>query len=211
MSISLSQILLQPRQTTSDWLIVQSKHLSDLGKLQSAHSLLIYGALEARNAIEQIYFEILKLVHDGEMTIEFYEKCRKSRSGYLEAIAKAEPKYRKIFMFSSAVLEVENAPFKGIIWNIKTLKNFWNALSDYCHTQGSVEQTLNSQEWVETGYKLIDETYIYFEKNMKGGATALLKPSKMTPEGREIWERFDRDEIDENGVKDELRKSGKSK
>ena len=203
---SLSRLLTQPRQCSSDWLVIRAKQLADAGRRYSAHNLLIYGALEARNAIEQIWFEILSLVHEGEMTVDYFLKCRKTSDGFLAAIQRAEPRYRKIFTFTKLALEIDTtAQFRGIVWDLRILKRQWHDLSDYCHTQGAASPTLDSKEWVDKGYRLIDETHEYFRKQMTGGATALLKPSAMTPSARAVWERYEQGELSEVAVSEALR------
>jgi hypothetical protein len=205
MPLSLSRLLLKPRECASDWLIIQAYELACAGQRYSSHSLLVFSCLETRNAIEQLWFEILTLVHDGEMSEDYFHQCRKRSDGFLAAIGQAEPKYRQLSRFSSLVMEVDSkAPYRGIAWDLGKLKRIWHALSDYCHAHGHPAPTIQSTEWVQKGYGLVEEAYKHFQEQMTGGATALMKPQSMTPSTRIVWESFIEGKLSEAEVKVQL-------
>lgn len=197
----LEDTLSRKRQCQADWLILQARDIADLARQTSNPSLLVYSCLEARNAIEQLWFELLMVIHGGSMAHTLFDQCRKRRDGFLAAIHEAEPKYRLLAQFAALCLQVDaKAPFKVIVWDLKRLKKLWQSLSGYCHTQASQSETLDDSRWFSEGLFLIDETFKYFESQMTQGATALMSPDSMIPEARIIWEDFSAHQIDEEQV-----------
>ncbi|MEO6291590.1 MAG: hypothetical protein ABIO88_03115 [Burkholderiaceae bacterium] len=145
------------------------------------------------------------------MREDYFFQCRKRSDGFLAAIGQAEPKYRQLSRFSSLVLEVDSkAPYRGIAWDLGKLKKIWHALSDYCHAHGHPTPTIHSTEWVQKGFGLVEETYEYFQRQMIGGATALMKPENMTPTTREVWMKFLEGTLSEDDVKVRLLSSSPS-
>ena len=206
MSATLEEILLRPRQCAADWLVIHSRDLAAAAKQSGSATLLVFACLEARNAIEQLWFELLMLIHGGAMDRELFEKCRRRRDGFLAAIGEAEPRYRRLSRFTAVAMNLDShAPCEGIAWDLGRLKRLWQSLSNYCHAQAHPAATLSDPEWIATGYALIDEVFAYFEQEMSGGATAMLRPDDMTPEARMIWEDFAAKRIDEEQVRIRLR------
>ena len=202
----INSLLLEPRQCQSDWLILQAKKLSDAAKHTNSTTLMIFSCLETRNAIEQLWFEILLIVHGEGLTEEYFLKCRKRRDGYLAAINETAPQYRKLSAFSTLVLAADNkAPYRGIAWDLAKLKKYWQQLGDYCHAQGHSSFTLDSQEWMNKGVNLVDNTFNYFHCQMSGGATVIMRPENMTPDTHRIWEDYLSEVIDDVQVLTRLR------
>jgi hypothetical protein len=44
-------------------------------------NLLVFAALEARNAIEQLWADLLTIVYSGEMTKDLSDRCRRQPDG----------------------------------------------------------------------------------------------------------------------------------
>lgn len=209
---SLSRILIQPRHCSSDWLIAQARDLAEASRRYAASNLLIYGALEARNAIEQLYFEILLLLYDGQVPRHLFQDWRRRGNGFRNEIKRVEPHYRQLARFTQIALHLDSqSPFTAVAWDFATLTRLWHALSDYCHAQGHPVPTLDSTDWMSRGYGLVVETYEYFRQNMTGGVTALLKPSDMSPEARAVWERYRDNRITESQMREELMQVSKSR
>lgn len=202
----INLLLLEPRKCQSDWLILQAKKLSDAAKQTNSTTLMIFSCLETRNAIEQLWFEILLIVHGEGLTEEYFLKCRKRRDGYLAAINEAAPQYRKLSAFSTLVLAADSkATYRGIAWDLAKLKKYWQQLGDYCHAQGHSSVTLDSQEWMDKGVNLVDNTFNYFHSQMSGGATVIMHPENMTPHTHGIWEAYLSEVIDDAQVLTRLR------
>lgn len=202
----LLEVICRPRQCEADWLVVQAYDLALLAKEGFNSTLLIFACLEARNAIEQLWFELLMVIHEGEMSCVLFDKCRRRRDGYLASIKESEPLYRKLSSFTAIAINLDShAPFEGIAWDLKRLKRIWQSLSNYCHAQAHPAATLNDHDWVSMAYALVEELYEYLHHEMSQGATALLKPANMTPEARLVWEDFCSDKISEEQARFQLR------
>jgi hypothetical protein len=188
---SLDQLLLSPRICAADWLILQSHDLSSLARASGSTNLLVFSCLEARNAIEQLWFELLMVIQGGSMSKDLFEKCRSRRDGYLAAIGEAEPKYRLLAQFTALCMRLhQGAPCDVIVWDLGRLKKLWHALSGYCHAQAHPAATLDDPNWFVQGLSLVDEVFSYFKGEMSRGATGVMRPDKMTFEARMVWEEF---------------------
>jgi hypothetical protein len=130
---TLNDILTRERHWQPDWLILQAESLCRFAKEHNSPTALIYAALEARNAIEQLFFTIIWLCR-GSVDDQTLAQCKKS-DGLGQVLKRTEPDYRKMIQFAKICLSLErNAP-NIIEWDFKVLKRFWSALSDYCHFQ----------------------------------------------------------------------------
>ena len=70
----LIQLLLRPRGCAADWLVIHARDLAAIAEHRASSNLSIFACLEARNAIEQLWFEILVVLRSGEITLEFVEE-----------------------------------------------------------------------------------------------------------------------------------------
>jgi len=201
MTLSFNDVLNRPRQCSADWLIIQAKDLGLVAKDSKNSTALIFACLETRNAIEQLWFEILMLIHSGSMSREMFERCRRRKDGFYAEIRETEPEYRKLFIFTSLVMKQDRkAPTRGIPWDLGKLKKAWQKLSGYCHAQAHPAATIENEDWFESGLLLVNDTYNYFEISMSNGSTALIQPERMTGNTRDIWEDFRIDKITEEQV-----------
>ncbi len=195
----LAEILSRPRQCAADWLTIQARDLAVLARATQNPSLLVFACLEARNAIEQLWYELVMLIHGGTIARELYEKCRKRRDGFLAAIREAEPRYRQLSKFTALCMHLDaRAPSEGIAWDLGRLKNEWQSLSSYCHAPGHPISTIENPQWFSKGVALVHGVFDYFQQEMSRGASALLKPANMTPEAHMIWEDFAENRITED-------------
>src|SRR4051794_11101754 len=103
----VAKVLLRDRVCASDWLIIQAHDLAVLAAETRKATLLVYAALESRNAIEQLWFDILLILHRGELTMQFVEEVRRRRDGVLAAIRSAAPEYRKLVTFSALCMQLD--------------------------------------------------------------------------------------------------------
>jgi hypothetical protein len=197
----LEDTLCRKRICEADWLILQAREIAELARQTTNPTLLVFSCLEARNAIEQLWFELLMVIYGGSMERDIFNKCRKRRDGFLAAIHEAEPQYRLLAQFTALCIKLDaKATFKVIIWDLKRLKKLWQSLSSYCHAQASPIETLDDHNWFSEGLYLIEETFDYFRSQMSEGATTLLSPDRMISEARMIWEDFSAHRINEEQV-----------
>ncbi len=120
----LSTLLLRPRRCAADWLIIHARDVAALAERFSSANLLVLACLEARNSIEQLWFEILAVLHAGEITRDFLNDVRSRREGFLAAIRDAEPNYRKLVRYSALCMQLDSVrPVDIITWDLRKLKN----------------------------------------------------------------------------------------
>jgi hypothetical protein len=194
----VAKVLLRDRLCASDWLIIQAHDLAVLAAETRKATLLVYAALEARNAIEQLWFDILLILHRGEVTMQFVEEVRRRRDGVLAAIRSAAPEYRKLVTFSALCMQSDSRrPVDLIEWDIRRLKKWWHALSSYCHAQLEPVTTLNSDDWFDAGIVLVNEVFTYFRHHMSQGATGIIRVDDMNEAARLVWDEFVADVITE--------------
>jgi hypothetical protein len=203
---NLSQILSRPRRCAADWLIIQANSLAAVAESSANSTLLVFSCLEARNAIEQLWADLLTVVHGGAITKELFDRCRRQRDGFLAEIHRAEPKVYKLSRFATLCLQADpKLPFRPIVWNLSRLKRLWQSLSRYCHAQAASQDTLEDPVWFAKGISLVREAHNYFQAEMSGGATALMRRENMKPHTQLIWDDFAADRIDEEQVAIRLR------
>jgi hypothetical protein len=167
---------------------------------------LVYGALEARSAIEQLAFELVVLCRPTlGISMEDFDDCKKSL-GVFDVLRRFEPDYLKLAQFTKLCLGVDSEAPEIIVWDIRKLRRCWNDVSKYCHYQGIASETIasNLDAWLSKGVALIEEIFSYFAINMKGAQTDLLKKETMPPEVLQTWEEFRSEKIDVPTVKRRL-------
>jgi hypothetical protein len=158
----LLHVLLRPRQCAADWLIIHAQDLASVAERRASTNLLIFACLEARNAIEQLWAEILVVLRSGEISLEFIEEIRHRRDGFLAAIRDAEPNYRKLVRFSMLCMRLDSQrPVDIIPWDLGRLKTWWRELSSYCHAQAEPVTTLANPAWSAEGLRLVREAFEY--------------------------------------------------
>jgi hypothetical protein len=191
-------LLLQERMCSSDWLVIRGHNLALLANDLENNNLLILAALETRNAIEQLWFDILLVLHRGSIELDFVEGIRRRRDGFLGAIRQAAPEYRKLVRFSSMCMHLDSRkPVEIIAWDLRRLKKWWQRLSSYCHAQAEPINTLNNCAWRLAAIELIGEVFNYFKLEMTRGATGIMRIDDMKPNTRVIWDDFVAGAIDE--------------
>src|ERR1700731_3511247 len=104
----VAEVLLRERSCASDWMIIQANDLARLAAELGSSNLLVFAAVEARNAIEQLWFDILLVLHRGEVTLDFVDSVRRRRDGFLAAIRDATPNYRKLVRFSAMCMRLDS-------------------------------------------------------------------------------------------------------
>ena len=196
-----SKIFLEKRDCESDWFILRSKELVDIARKHKSLSALVYSAFEARNAVEQIWFELIEACYKGEIPQEILIECRKT-NGIFQVMQVTEPDYRKLMKFCSICRSIDTEMPVVIQWDLRKLRRFWNQLSNYCHSPMSAKDTYESPEWFKKGVLLVNEVYDYMSTEMKRagskGGTGRIDHKSMPEEVKQAWEAFKSDSISEN-------------
>lgn len=204
--LPLASVICRPRQCDCGWLAIQCRDLALIAEHDKNSNLLVYACLEARNAIEQLWFEIYILLKGGSMAKDEFERIKKRQDGWAAAIKEFEPQYRKLAQFAAITMKLDSrVPYNIVVWDFKKLVRIWNRLSEYCHAQGHLGPTIENKEWVSSGLNLVNEVYNYFSTQLRGAANGVLRPENMTPNARMVWEDFVSGAIDEGQVETRLR------
>ena len=202
---NFDEILIQEREWEPSWLILQSECLCRFAKEQNSPTALVYAALEARNAIEQLIFTLIWLCR-GTVDDETLAEC-KGADGLGQVLKRTEPDYRKMIRFAKICLSLERDAPNIIEWDLKVLKRYWSAVSDYCHFQhpAHVGKGKNLNVWLSKGVALVEKVFHYFESNMIRAHTANWQRESMPPEVLGAWEDFRDGRLNESDLKVRLR------
>lgn len=197
-------ILHRKRHCKADWLILQAKCLADEAEKNSNASALIYAALESRNSIEQLWFELIMVCQSGRISKQTLQQCRK-KDGIFETMRLTEPYYFKAVQFTNLATSLDIGAPKVIEWDLRRLKRFYSSLNQYCHSQLHSSDTLDDPKWFERGIALVMEVFEYMSQNMKSAQTGILNAATMTKYARDIWEDFKNEKITPDQAKTRLK------
>jgi len=195
------------RECDSSWLILQAESLCRFAKENGSCTALVYAALETRNAIEQLFFELIYLCRPaGGLTRKDKEECKK-KGGVFRVFARFVPDYQKRVQFTKSCLSLEGSAPHVIAWDTKKLEKYFGKLSQFCHFQGISSETTESDfhVWLAKGIALLDEVSGYFESEMSGANSGVLCSETMQPEVRATWEAFRDGKIDLPSLETRLR------
>ena len=200
---TIDGLLTRKRECKADWLALQAECLSRFAKEHGSTTALVYAALEARNAIEQLFLELILTSQSGAISKEMLTECRKN-DGVFRVMEKCEPNYRKMVQFMEIIKSI-NPDYPALPkWDLGKLKSFHNKLSKYCHFQGHESDTIISplNIWLSQGISLVEEIFCYFENEMANGYSAAIWDKASLPsEVAEAFEEFKQNKIEEENLK----------
>jgi hypothetical protein len=197
-----SEILTQKRECTSDWLIIQAECLVRFAKEKVSATALVYAALESRNAIEQLFLEMIGTCRVGKLDEKLIKECQKTE-GVFRQLKVCEPDYWKLVRFTKMLFADDPTAPCVVEWDIRKLRRFHNDLSKYCHFQAIPRHTTSSplESWLSGGIALVEEVFDYFENTMGAGHTAVADKTSFPPEVAGTWEEFRAGSITENDAR----------
>ncbi len=212
MNISPTILFLKEnRQVTFDWHIARVIKWLQYDNNRFLDNILIYAAVDLRIAIERYILELLILLkYDGNNTDIFTsQEMRRIRSikGIFAIMQETDPFYRKTARFTQLICEITpELPTISII-DTAYLRRKWEELSNYCHKQLDPSNTFesNNREFQKKGFALIREVVDKFWDWGRGRATGIISRSSMEKETLNIYNRFIRDEINEEQVRISLK------
>jgi len=170
------------RHQNEGWLIAQIEFLLSEAKTESSTSSVLYSTFEARNLIEKISYDLIRMsVNESEWSE--IEKMAKGRNG----IDKTNSKYKalrfKLQTFSEQIANIANLPVKT--FNHDLADSFVNRLADYIHTYIREQKDMNyASDFIQNGITLVEES-LNFVKNyftIQNGkyVYGILKPKTLT-------------------------------
>ncbi len=161
---------------------------------------LQYAAHDARQAIEQLFFEEIVLSVGTQLDRREYEKCKGNSTKLHKIIRRLNPDYNKLAQFTKTIISILPQSPPLIMWDHKKLLKHWGTVSGYLHWAGEPAETFESTEWIQKGIGVVEKAADHIWKKNESGFTGIMMPQNMEPEIRVCWERFRAGEIDLNSV-----------
>lgn len=162
---------------------------------------LQYAAHDARQAIEQLFFEEIVLSVGTAFDHKEYEKCRGNSTKLHKVLKKLSPDYVRLAQFTQAIISTDPKFPPLVIWDHEVLIKQWKRISTYLHWAGEACQTVQCNGWIDKGIGIIKQAADYIWANNGLGFTAILRPENMQPEIKDCWESFRRGDIDLSSVR----------
>lgn len=153
------------RTPDANWFLAQIDLLVRSAKEFKDSSLVIYAALETRNLLERIEFELLAMATIGSNSEKFIEDIR-GKTG----IHKMNKKYHSLkYRYQSFSSAATRAIFDvGALkpFSYKTSEKYCSELSQYIHSYSRFpEELIFGSTFIESGIKLIEDAVSYLKTN----------------------------------------------
>jgi hypothetical protein len=168
-------------------------------------SSLAYACADARHGIEYLLFEELVVSTGAALSEADYERCLKERKNFIKMIAELSPDYGLLQKFTRILISSEPASPKQIEWDHKALMKAWGILSNHLHWAGVRGRTTENPAWLKTSHEKIKKTVTPLWINITSGQSVMMHPKDMHPIVREIWVKYRAGDIDEAGVRFQLK------
>lgn len=144
--------LFDNRDVTADWHVVQSRRLIDVALSRGSSTALVYAALEARNALERLVFEMSVLATGGKFTSDQLSAAQK-KDGLFKLLDEALHNYRRHIEFQNICMDLMGNPLRFPVPDIRCCKRLRTDLSSYCHCQLDPNVTISDPagQWFKIG------------------------------------------------------------
>jgi hypothetical protein len=162
---------------------------------------LQYAAHDVRQGIEQLLFEELVMSVGTELDRKDYEKCKGSSTKLHKIIKRLSPNYSKLAQFTKEITKVDPDSPLLVTWDHNFLMKSWGLTSNYLHWAGERAETVESENWFDTGVQAVENVANYIWEKSTCGYTGIMMPHKMEPEIQQLWYRFRDDQIDLEAVR----------
>lgn len=186
------------REQRIQWLLAFTKKLLEKAVDAQNASLIIYAALECRNMLEKIEFDLLLVTNDNKDRNELVEVAKGKRG-----LSKANNDYKtlkyKYQVFFSAFMEAFQFPLPIKPFDFKQSEQIQASLGDYVHiyTKLTPDFDFNSK-FVNDGLALISDAIHFIEdfclKEDENGGTSItyggLKLSSMPLEMAKLYDNW---------------------
>lgn len=197
------------RENSAGFHMMIAQKWRKLGEPKLLHNPLIYSALEYRMSIERINFELYALMKSlnfiSKDEAKKLEKLTNIITQIMEIIGNSKYLYR-ILKFNSMLFDDSVQSIKKLsIPDIKKLKNYWYALSDFCHMKINPEHSWLIQNFVKNGYELLNEVENYLWDIKVRKYFGFFRPETWQPEVVDLAEEYIYEKIDKDSVKTRLR------
>ena len=185
----IEKLIIQNRSTLSSYHFKVAREWRILGQENKLHTPLSYSSFEYRMAIERFLFEFYFIMKGIDKFKKGDEKEASSIPKLISAIYKLTGKkevFKKKLLFNRIIGEEVGLKGKDLpaYFDIDILISYWNKLSNYCHKQLSPKKTwdLMGNEWVISGYNLLDKVDDYLWNNMLINSIGWLREESLCEE-----------------------------
>ncbi|OHE81255.1 MAG: hypothetical protein A3G75_13160 [Verrucomicrobia bacterium RIFCSPLOWO2_12_FULL_64_8] len=175
------------RHQDAGWSVVQAATLLAEAQRRRCSSLVIYAALELRMAIEQLIFTII-CVAKGSVDDPTVQECRK-KDGLFRILDDVTPGYSKRCRFSNALASFYPGIPQVAEWDVRSLKRYYTALSDLCHSQLVILGMAATPEKWDKRISLLEEVYAFLAAGLKKG-TGVLTFKGADSVALDLWEKY---------------------
>ena len=144
----------QKREHNEGWIMKQIEELLEFAQLQENSSLVLYAALEARNLIEMVEYNIVKTSTAKNKWSEI-EKEAKEKNGIqkVDKYNTLKKKYQLFYQFVADTLDVESYAF-----DLAEAIRQKNVLAIYIHSYTLNEEVFKyNSTYIQEGMKAINE------------------------------------------------------
>ena len=187
------------RHQDADWNVVQAATLLSEAKTRRSSTLVIYAALEMRMAIEQLVFTIIWIAKE-KMEGVMLKECRK-KDGLFRILEDAAPKYSMKCRFLNVLGSFYPEIPKVAEWDVRSLKKYFLALSDLCHSQLLIQDMNIAPEKWGSKIRLVEEVYEFLAIGMQKG-TSVLSFEGASSHVISLWDKYSAGEITLEDVKE---------
>ncbi len=180
------------RHQDAGWNVVQAATLLAEAKARRCSSLVIYAAVEMRMAIEQLVFTIILLAKE-KIDDATLQECRK-KDGLFRVLEEVSPRYSMKCRFSNVLGSFYPEIPKVAEWDVKSLRRYYTALSDLCHSQLVIQGMAAAPEKWNAKIELVEKVYEFLAARMRKG-TSVLSFKGATSHAIDLWEKYSKGEI----------------
>jgi len=204
---SLNQIVDGKRHFDSAWFIWKSLAWLDYAKRNTNITALQYGALELRQGVEQLWFEIIRIVGGRRLDIAEYSRCKQNATKMYKVIDRLEPNYQKLVRFTNICIccSLDSRLPRVIEWNMSQLKRIHGEMGSYLHFCGAPNETTENPEWFAKALAAIETGANQIWAHLVADRIGLMRATEMEPEVRHAWEQFKDGQISEDSVRTRLK------
>jgi hypothetical protein len=189
----------------SAWLIWKSLAWLDYAKKNTNFSALQYAALELRQGIEQLWFDIIHTLGGGHLEEAEYLHCKQNATKMYKVIDRMEPNYQKLVRFTNICCSLDPRLPRIIEWNMSQLKRTHWEMGKYLHFNGAPSETTQNPEWFVKAITVIETGASEIWTNLTTNRVGQMRVTEMEPEVRQAWEQFLAEQLSEDSVRTRLK------
>ncbi len=196
--------LFESRDVTADWHVAQSRRLLDVALRQGSATALTYAALEARNAVERLVFEMSVLATGGKFTPKQLRSAQK-KDGLFKLLDEALHNYRRHIEFQNICMDLMGSSTRFPVPDIRRCKRLRTDLSSYCHCQFDPQATIRDPagQWFVSGTAIVKQTCDFLDPLLTA-PHGVIHPETMSDEVREVFDAYLAGNIDSASTRTRL-------